>query len=170
MPFHDYYSILGLEHGKAKVSELKSAYKKVAIRLHPDKNPGDPRATEKFQLLRAALETLEDANKRNAYQKVYEKYKVYMHQLQPLLNRRHQLREQRAEMQKDWLLTINHDWPRWDGWTYQNYVECGGGDEEIEEEICKVLDRKLNISDNELCAIVVPISDYMEMIDDLELP
>jgi molecular chaperone DnaJ len=62
----DYYEVLGIER-KASTEELKKAYRRLAVKYHPDKNPGDPTAEEKFKEIGEAYEVLMDANKRTAY-------------------------------------------------------------------------------------------------------
>ncbi len=62
----DYYEILGVERN-ASSEEVKRAYRKFAVKLHPDKNPGDAHAEEKFKELGEAYDVLMDANKRAAY-------------------------------------------------------------------------------------------------------
>ena len=59
----DFYKILGVSRG-ASVKDIKKAYRKLALQLHPDRNPDDPRAQEKFQDLGAAYEVLSDEEKR----------------------------------------------------------------------------------------------------------
>ena len=62
----DYYAVLGLKKG-ASESELKSAYRKAAMKYHPDKNAGDKTAEEKFKEVNEAYEVLKDPQKRAAY-------------------------------------------------------------------------------------------------------
>ena len=59
----DYYEVLGVER-KASDDEIKKAYRKLAVKFHPDKNPGDPQAEEKFKDISAAYDLLGDADKR----------------------------------------------------------------------------------------------------------
>ncbi len=62
----DYYDILGISKG-ASAAEIKKAYRKKAIQFHPDKNPGDTTAEEKFKKAAEAYEILSDDNKRARY-------------------------------------------------------------------------------------------------------
>src|SRR3546814_3998348 len=62
----DYYDILGIPRN-AGVDEIKKAYRKMAIKYHPDKNPGDKEAEEKFKEAAEAYEILSNAEKRKRY-------------------------------------------------------------------------------------------------------
>ena len=62
----DYYEVLGLERS-ATLQEIKSAYRKLAVRYHPDRNQGDSAAEEKFKEAAEAYAVLSDADKRRRY-------------------------------------------------------------------------------------------------------
>jgi molecular chaperone DnaJ len=62
----DYYTVLGIERS-ATPEEIKKAYRKLAVKHHPDKNPGDKSAEEKFKELGEAYEVLSNPDKRSAY-------------------------------------------------------------------------------------------------------
>jgi curved DNA-binding protein len=64
----DYYKILGLDR-KASEREIKQAYRKLARQYHPDVNPGDKTAEEKFKQINEAYEVLSDKEKRKKYDK-----------------------------------------------------------------------------------------------------
>lgn len=66
MAKRDYYDILGVTKG-ATEQEIKKAYRKVAIKFHPDKNPDDKEAEEKFKEAAEAYEVLSDGNKKARY-------------------------------------------------------------------------------------------------------
>src|SRR5919201_2759455 len=62
----DYYEVLGVGRNAA-AEEVKRAYRKLAVKFHPDKNPDDPHAEEKFKELGEAYDVLIDPDKRAAY-------------------------------------------------------------------------------------------------------
>ena len=66
MAKRDYYEVLGVSRG-ATEAEIKSAYRKLAVRYHPDKNPGDQAAEEKFKEAAEAYSVLSDAEQRARY-------------------------------------------------------------------------------------------------------
>ena len=66
MSKRDYYEVLEVSKG-ASAEEIKKAYRKMALKYHPDKNPGDKAAEEKFKEAAEAYEVLSDDNKRARY-------------------------------------------------------------------------------------------------------
>ena len=66
MSTKDFYDVLGVSKD-ASESDIKKAYRKLAIKYHPDKNSGDHDAEEKFKEVSAAFEVLKDAEKRRKY-------------------------------------------------------------------------------------------------------
>ena len=62
----DYYEVLGVEKGVGE-SDIKKAYRKMAMKYHPDKNPGDQAAEEKFKEAAEAYSVLSDSQKRAQY-------------------------------------------------------------------------------------------------------
>jgi molecular chaperone DnaJ len=62
----DYYTVLGIDRN-ATPEEIKKAYRKKALKYHPDKNPGDSEAEANFKKISEAYEVLSDENKRNIY-------------------------------------------------------------------------------------------------------
>lgn len=66
MTKRDYYEVLGIERG-ASVDEVKKAYRKLALKYHPDRNPGDKEAEERFKEATEAYEVLRDKEKRAQY-------------------------------------------------------------------------------------------------------
>jgi molecular chaperone DnaJ len=62
----DYYEVLGVQRN-ASEEEVKRAYRKLAVKFHPDKNPDDPHAEEKFKEIGEAYDVLMDPDKRAAY-------------------------------------------------------------------------------------------------------
>lgn len=66
MAKQDYYEILGVKRD-APLEEIKAAYRKLALKYHPDRNPGDKQSEDKFKDVAAAYEVLSDSNKRQQY-------------------------------------------------------------------------------------------------------
>ncbi|WP_243375013.1 DnaJ C-terminal domain-containing protein [Geotalea sp. SG265] len=62
----DYYQVLGLKKG-ASADEIKKAYRKLAVKYHPDKNPGNKEAEEKFKEINEAYAVLSDPQKKSQY-------------------------------------------------------------------------------------------------------
>ncbi len=73
MDYKDYYKILGVERS-ATESEIKSAFRKLALQYHPDRNPGNKAAEEKFKEINEAYEVLSDKEKRSRYDQLGESY------------------------------------------------------------------------------------------------
>lgn len=76
MDYKDYYKILGVEKS-ASQDEIKKAYRKLAVKYHPDKNAGNKEAEEKFKEINEANEVLSDAGKRKKYDELGENWKYY---------------------------------------------------------------------------------------------
>ena len=68
-PKQDYYELLGVPR-KAPVKEIRAAYRKLARKYHPDLNPGDKSAEEKFKQIQEAYDVLSDSKKRQMYDQV----------------------------------------------------------------------------------------------------
>ena len=71
MAGRDYYQVLGVAAG-APLAEIKAAYRKLALRYHPDRNPDDPEAERNFKELAEAYEVLSDPEKRSLYDRYGE--------------------------------------------------------------------------------------------------
>jgi curved DNA-binding protein len=76
MEFKDYYKILGVNR-KDGTKEIKKAYRKLARKYHPDINPDDSAAAEKFQDINEAHEVLSDPEKRQKYDQLGSKWQQY---------------------------------------------------------------------------------------------
>lgn len=79
MDYKDYYKVLGLEK-TARQDEIKKAFRKLANKYHPDKNPGDKAAEEKFKEINEAHEVLSDPEKRKKYDQLGASWKQYQQQ------------------------------------------------------------------------------------------
>ena len=73
MEYHDYYKILGVPRG-ASAEEIKSAFRKLAMQYHPDRNPGDRQAEDRFKEINEAYQVLSDPQKRSRYDQLGESY------------------------------------------------------------------------------------------------
>jgi len=73
MEYKDYYKTLGVER-TATQDEIKKAYRKLAMKYHPDKNPGDKKAEDKFKDINEAHEVLSDPKKRVRFDQLGESY------------------------------------------------------------------------------------------------
>jgi len=76
MDYKDYYKILGVDR-KASSEEIKRAYRKLALKYHPDHNPDDGDAEEKFKEINEAYQVLSDTDKRNRYDQLGDSYARY---------------------------------------------------------------------------------------------
>ncbi|MBS4035320.1 MAG: J domain-containing protein [Ignavibacterium sp.] len=78
MEFKDYYKILSVDKSASK-DEIKKAYRKLAMKYHPDRNPNDKAAEEKFKEITEANEVLSDPEKRKKYDTLGADWKQYQH-------------------------------------------------------------------------------------------
>lgn len=76
MEFKDYYKIIGVDRN-ATQDEIKKKYRKLALKYHPDRNPGDKAAEEKFKEITEAHEVLSDPEKRKKYDALGANWKQY---------------------------------------------------------------------------------------------
>ena len=76
MDYKDYYKILGIEKS-ASQEDIKKAYRKLAVKYHPDRNPDDPNAEERFKEIGEAYEVLKDPEKRKKYDQLGANWKNY---------------------------------------------------------------------------------------------
>ncbi len=78
MNYKDYYKILGVSKD-ASQEEIKKAYRKLAVKYHPDKTAGDKEAEERFKEIGEAYEVLRDPEKRKKYDQLGANWKQYEH-------------------------------------------------------------------------------------------
>jgi len=73
MDYKDYYHVLGVERS-ASADDVRKAYRKLAMQYHPDRNPGDKQAEEKFKEINEAYQVLSDPQKRARYDQLGSAY------------------------------------------------------------------------------------------------
>jgi curved DNA-binding protein len=79
MDYKDYYKVLGVDKASTQ-DEIKKAYRKLAIKYHPDKNKGDRKAEERFKEVSEAYEVIGDPEKRKKYDSVGKNWQQYANQ------------------------------------------------------------------------------------------
>lgn len=110
MNYKDYYKVLGLDKS-AGADAIKKAFRKLAVKYHPDKNPGDKAAEEKFKEINEAHEVLSDPEKRKKYDELGENWQHY---------------QQQGGAQQDF------DWGQWQNRGGRQYSYSSGGNEYAE--------------------------------------
>ena len=78
MEYLDYYKVLGVDKN-ATAAQIKKAYRKLARESHPDMNPGDKKAEDRFKRINEAYEVLSDQDKRRKYDQLGASYQQYQH-------------------------------------------------------------------------------------------
>ena len=76
MDYKDYYKTLGVER-KASEDEIRKAYRKLAMQYHPDRNPNDKQAEERFKEINEAYQVLSDSKKRTHYDRLGSDYSTW---------------------------------------------------------------------------------------------
>ena len=82
MEYKDYYKILGLSRD-ASADEIRGVFRKLALQYHPDRNPGDKQAEERFKEINEAYQVLSDPQKRARYDQLGESYSQWQQQGTP---------------------------------------------------------------------------------------
>ncbi len=73
MDYKDYYKILGVDRNSSE-EDIKKAYRKLALKYHPDRNPGNQQSEESFKEINEAYQVLSDPEKRSRYNQLGESY------------------------------------------------------------------------------------------------
>jgi curved DNA-binding protein len=73
MDYKDYYKVLGVERAAA-ADDIRKAYRKLAMQYHPDRNPGDHQAEDRFKEINEAYQVLNDPQKRARYDQLGSAY------------------------------------------------------------------------------------------------
>jgi len=102
MEYRDYYQILGLPRS-ASADEIKKTYRKLALQYHPDRNPGDKQAEDRFKEINEAYQVLSDPQKRTRYDQLGEDYSKWQQNGNP----------------------GNYDWGRWSAGSGAQQVDIG---------------------------------------------
>lgn len=76
MDYKDYYKILGVDR-KASEEDIRKAYRKLAMQYHPDRNPNDKQAEERFKEINEAYQVLSDSKKRGHYDRLGSDYSTW---------------------------------------------------------------------------------------------
>ena len=76
MDYKDYYKILGVDR-KASEEDIRKAYRKLAMQYHPDRNPNDKQAEERFKEINEAYQVLSDSKKRTHYDRLGTDYSTW---------------------------------------------------------------------------------------------
>jgi len=76
MEYQDYYKVLGVERN-ASDTDIKKAYRKLARKYHPDVNPGNAKAEDKFKQINEAYQVLSDAEKHRKYDQLGQSYQQW---------------------------------------------------------------------------------------------
>ncbi|MGK0413556.1 MAG: curved DNA-binding protein, partial [Polaribacter sp.] len=78
MDYKDYYKVLGISKN-ASAKDIKKSYRKLAAQYHPDKNPNNKAAEEKFKEINEANSVLSDVKKREKYDALGSDWEAYQH-------------------------------------------------------------------------------------------
>jgi curved DNA-binding protein len=112
MEYKDYYKILGVERS-ASEQDIKKAYRKLAMKLHPDRNPGNKSAEDKFKEINEAYEVLGDKEKRTRYDQLGESY---------------------SQWQQTGGTANNFNWDEWINQNYRQGAGARGGYQQVNVE------------------------------------